>query len=487
MKKSLALLALGFVVAVHLAAALLLIDRSPYIDDPDEAEFLQAGVKMARGERLYVDFFEHHPPLHFEMLKALVTPDVDAYVLRARLVTLLFGTIAFALAALLVWRASGRWTAVVIFAGLLLASGHLWRRAFIDVRPEALALALMWLGAVLILIPRRAVLSGIGIGCVAMACAINPKWPIVSVVLGVIFLIDVVRAGWKAFLTSVAIGTAIAATSIATIAALCDFRRFVDCTFLFTRFMFAWETRIHTATGFHSPPPFQWLLVAASVALVLFAPRTAFRDARLSRVFALLLGASLLEIRFLYPYRDRGLQYIVVYGIAAAALMALAPQVLVSIVGRITPRAAIAIPAALTLLAMFDALDALPLRRGPDPRSMQLRELARRLRPGDTVWLPVMAHPIGAADASYYWFGFADVVPPALQFAQTPAGRRSLPPISERDLPPCRVLDGRDPHVRAVTANQKWLQEASRCVEELRLRGRLVPLGIEDAWLVKLQ
>ena len=62
-----------------------------------------------------------------------------------------------------------------------------------------------------------------------------------------------------------------------------------------------------------------------------------------------------------------------------------------------------------------------------DIRPATVEEIkARGMEPG-------YGSPIGARDASYYWFGFDSVVPAALQYAKTPEGSKLLPPIREED------------------------------------------------------
>ena len=81
----------------------------------------------------------------------------------------------------------------------------------------------------------------------------------------------------------------------------------------------------------------------------------------------------------------------------------------------------------------------------------------------------------GAPDASYYWFGFSDVVPAALEFAKTPRGRTILPPIREEDLPPCRLERGLDSHLRLIGGDSlASLPIVKACVQRLVSRGVLV-------------
>src|SRR5437660_4829379 len=113
--------ALALLIALHVGSLAALIGRSPFLD---EVESLQAGVHLARGERIYTDFAEHHPPFLFAALARLGPGDgaesIRNYVIRARIVFAIFGTIAIAAAAAIVWRAAKNVWALVIFIALLL-------------------------------------------------------------------------------------------------------------------------------------------------------------------------------------------------------------------------------------------------------------------------------------------------------------------------------------------------------------------------------
>jgi hypothetical protein len=50
--------ALALLIALHFWTVWTLVGRAPFLD---EVEALQAGIRMARGERIYRDFAEHHP------------------------------------------------------------------------------------------------------------------------------------------------------------------------------------------------------------------------------------------------------------------------------------------------------------------------------------------------------------------------------------------------------------------------------------------
>src|SRR5207244_5859572 len=108
------------IVVLHLVALVRLVSRTAL--DGDESEFLHAGVRMARGERIYVDFAEHHSPIFFQVLSHLDHGDLRAYVLRARTFSSVCGAIALAAAAFLVWRATGRLYAPAILIGGMMAS-----------------------------------------------------------------------------------------------------------------------------------------------------------------------------------------------------------------------------------------------------------------------------------------------------------------------------------------------------------------------------
>lgn len=57
----------GILLALSLAGMLLLVFRAML--DHDEMEHLHAAWNMLQGQRVYIDFFEHHPPFWWEFLR----------------------------------------------------------------------------------------------------------------------------------------------------------------------------------------------------------------------------------------------------------------------------------------------------------------------------------------------------------------------------------------------------------------------------------
>ena len=132
-----------FLAAIHFGVIAGAIRRAPHVD---ETEQLQGSIMLARGERIYTDFAEHHPLFLFELLSTFAPVGsgeaaLDLYLIRARALAAVFGTIAFAVAAWIVWKASGRAYAVLIFVALVLSQPPFWGRAFAEVRSEPPSLA----------------------------------------------------------------------------------------------------------------------------------------------------------------------------------------------------------------------------------------------------------------------------------------------------------------------------------------------------------
>jgi len=495
-------LALVFVCILQLLAMWRLAHRPGL--DVDESEFLHASLRMARGERIYLDFAEHHPPFLFHLLSRMAPrdtndrPALDAWVLRARLLSALFGAVAVAAVAFVIVRATGMLYAPAIFIGTLLASPALWSRAFADVRTEPAALALFCAGAALVLLDsRRITLAAIGAGMIALGCLINPKWPLSSVALGIIFLVAAVRAGRAAFLRGVAMALAMMAAIALLLVSTIDPRLYVDFVFVQSRHLFWWlshRPEVVTITPFfHCPPLLQPLYVFPAAAIVLaaaIATRDSFRDVRIVYGVIALVVTTFLEIRFVYAYPMLFVQYYILWGIAAAAAYAFLPAAVAGLLAKGVPNVAPVarvVPVVLTILAIVAAVAALPAAGVPDPNVVANAALAARLRPGDTVFLGMRRHPLGAHDASYYWFGFGDFVPSAIDLAKTPAGARFLPPIREEDLPPCRLERGLEPHLRLVTGGDEVapMPVVSGCIDRLRVRGVLLPTHTKDVYYVR--
>ncbi|HEV7425536.1 MAG TPA: hypothetical protein VGQ46_04150 [Thermoanaerobaculia bacterium] len=490
-----------FVAAIHIGVITGLIDRIPHVD---ETEQLQGSIMLARGERMYTDFAEHHPPFFFELLSAFAPtsddePALNRYLIRARALSGVFGTIAFAAAAWVLWKASGRAYTVLIFIALLLSRPVLWGRAFAEVRSEPPSLALWWAGAALILLPREssrrhAVLRGLGLGLVAQACLWNPKWPVASVVIGVIFLLNVRRT--RHAVTAVSTAVAVVAAGLAIVAMTTGLRAFFDHTFGFTRALVQWSRAVQAASPrsaiawLHCPDLFRLIYAAPAAAIVAFGVwwrRDAVRDVPLLWSMLALAAAALIEIRFVYPYPALWLQYFIFWSILAAMMMALVPQICFAFVERFTP--AVTKPAAtiVTLLALVAATNALPANWDTsDPYRVSSAYLRARLGPRDTVWIDMARYPLGAHRASYYWFGFRDVVPAAMRYAQTRQGAAILPAIREEDLPPCRLERGREPNLRFIAARLHYerLPTVAGCFDRLLAARRIAPTPFSDVYAV---
>jgi hypothetical protein len=505
--------ALALLILLHVWSVWALIARPPFLD---ETESLQAGAKMSRGERLYKDFAEHHPPFVFALLSSLTHNEgsIRSYIVRARVLFAFFGCIAIAAAATMVWRVSRRVSAVVIFIALLLKDPNLWLRAFADVRADPPSLAFWWLGALLILWPhldgkRAPILSGLGLGLIAYSSLWNPKWPIASAVIGIVFLIQLVHA-WRHrradAIASAAVAAIVTISGSAMIFFFADWRTLAGHVLGFTRALVAWSNHLqemHIAlTG---PPPVPWLycpplfrpvyVIAATVVVVVAAqwiPR-AFPERRLLATLIALVPATLLEIRFLYPYPAPWVQYYILWGMAGAAMIALVPQALVALISRGRPRlaaAAASVPIVFAVLAMLAATNLIPLKSaGQDSYWLSFEYFERHLKPSDQIWIDLYRYPIGGRDASYYWFGFDSVVPVALQFAKTPQGSKLLPSIREEDLPPCRLERGLEPHLRYIAGETRYtrLPIVAACFARLRAAGAVVPTPVPSVYEVVRQ
>jgi hypothetical protein len=503
-------LALLFLLAVHAGVIVALISRPLQLD---ESEQLQGSILLARGERIYKDFAEHHSPLFAEVLSTFAPTDspaapIDLYVIRARALAALFGTIAIAAAACIVWKASGHAYSAIIFVALLLSNSWLWTRSFTEVRAEPPSLALWWAGAALVLLPkgddrRSAALRGLGVGLALQACLWNPKWPVASLVVGIFFLEGLARQ-WRISRRNVAIAittaVAVGASGFGLIALVTDLRSYIGNTFGMTAALVQWSRAFQAAHPSQPAIPWEncpsqfWLpnVIAASalVAFGVWRKRDSVRNVRLVWFLLAIAAAALIEIRFVYPYPALWIQYYILWCIVGSAIFALVPQVCLALLDRLLPQRAImtnVVVATLTLSALLAATSVIPIRFDvPDPTTLSNGYLRARLGPNDTVWMDMTRFPLGARTASYYWFGFHDVVPAALQYAQTAQGSKFLPPLRAEDLPPCRLERGLEPNLRFIASPKHYdrLPVVEECVRRLQARGLVVPSPFADVYSV---
>ena len=453
---------LAVLFGLQIAAVAASADRPPHVD---EVEYLHAGWLMASGEQLYRSFFEHHPPFLFAAFGAIATDDVPAFFSRARWLSGVFGLAAVAAFAAILWR--GRPEAAAIAIAFVFASNTLWESALASARAEPFALAFFWTGAALILLrPANPFASGAGAAFVAVAALWNPKWPLGSVVVLAFWV-----AGTRRRLVSTAIAIALTSIALAGMHAIAPLDRVWFFSVEFTRALWPWLARSpQTLRQFHGGEPFLFApallrpLAAAGAGLVLLAAMRRFEERRIPVFFLLLAAASLIELRLTFPWPVIWRYYYAMWGFAVAALIGFAPAAVERLVGR----RALAIGVAIVLVIVAGVQIAAVMPFGSSNAWVAQRYFMERLRPGETVLVDLLRHPVAARDAGYYWFGHDHVLPVAGQLRRSARGARLLPPPS---YPFCS-LDSRlrfvaSPRTLDVPAHEQ------RCFAGLLTEGRL--------------
>ncbi|HEX8618182.1 MAG TPA: hypothetical protein VF911_11405, partial [Thermoanaerobaculia bacterium] len=424
-----AALLLGAVLAYHAWAVVARAGREPHMD---ENEYMHAGWMMANGERLYETFFEHHSPFFFKALEWIAPEgervDVHPYFIRARWLCGAFGLMALAAFAALLWRAAPE--AGAIGVALLLATGPLWLRGFAEVRAEPFALAFFWIGSLLAM-HRRDAVGGIGIGLVAISCIWMPKWPVACAAVGLLWLF---RCTHK--IGGIVAAALTAAAGFAALRALVPLDVWWFFNFDVNRVLASqvdasqWALDAYFGGGIpflHAPRAFRpsvvvpsLLLVGAALAVERKTPNAAWR-----LLPVLVLAAAFIEIRVLYPWPAIWSHYYLMWGIAAAGVLALVPSSIAILLRRANVReglartTTIAVHAALFLL-LFAHLAALaPVRGDGATYFVSARWMLRNLQPGERVWIEAPRHPIAVKDAHYYWFSVGQMVSGAKELRKT--------------------------------------------------------------------
>jgi hypothetical protein len=514
-------LALAALVAVGATITLHQLDRPPHAD---EAEHLHVTWLLSQGQRIYRDFLEDHSPVLELVLAPLVPPsptptfpqlDVPRFLRSARLLMALFGALAAASVTLLAWRVARRPSALVIGLACLVGSYWTWRLGIADVRNDPPALCLFWLGLVLIVVGNthtvaRALGLGLGAALVAISFIGNPKWPITTLVAGLFFLVELSRLLRRSpGRAAMALAAALApvALVVAAIARLASLRDVWFFTFTLNLRVFAWYRSSRFIRSFfhvpfeHASDPFKRALPAAAVAflaLALFWPRARAAWSGLDRRAAgAVLGvvvAAFLDIRLTPSYPNLLAQYYMMWSFAVTLVYACLPGAALAVLGAWSrPAARVAGP--LVDLAAIGAAVWLCVHSAswrlvrPETREYwaAMGQIQRGLGPGDRVWIDSRAHPIGARDASYYWYAFGDFVPSALEQVALGAARAYLPPGRDADLPICRALRGEDVHVRFISEASTLVElpQSRRCFVELDRAGRLEPTRLPGVLRVK--
>ena len=487
--------AFAFLIVLYLFSTYRDLGRGPHID---EVEALHTATRMARGDRIYVDFAQHHPPLFYPLLMPLVHDEMSVeairgYVMRARVLVALITAVAIAMAALLVWRVAGNPWAVVVFVSLVFAAGGIWRAGLGDVRPDTTAAALWWAGAVLILWTDKrdrlsSVLRGVGVGLIFVAGLVIPRWPLMSLVMGIVALVRIGR-DWRALLVASAAAVVTAGAGLGAVALVSDLHATYFFTVDVTRGMFEpYFAGLGTVFS-RCPPlvkPLNMLLAGTVIVVAWLRHRDAFGRADLVPVLLAVNLASLIEIRFFYPYPTVDYRYYVGWVLAASALLALLPQAgaaLLSVTSESLRKLARPFAVACIVLALAAATDVVgPRRPQPETYWQSTAWILARMGPGDTAWLGDR-RPVGVTDASYYAL-LGDLLETSLRLQTTERGRRFLPAIGDADLPPCRVERGLDRNLRFTCEPGRRFPASQACFDRLRRRGVFVRTPYAGIWRV---
>ncbi|HYO76723.1 MAG TPA: hypothetical protein VE010_09695 [Thermoanaerobaculia bacterium] len=474
---------LALTLGAHVYSAIALAGRDPHLD---ETEYVHAGWLMANGERLYETFFEHHSPLFLGTLAALAPAeervDVRPYFVRARIVVSAFGGIALASLAFVLWRAAPEAAAIAI--ALLFGSGSMWLSGFAEVRAEAFALAFL-LGGLALIVASRGAIGGLGVGFAVIACLWNPKWPIVSLAIGVVWLVRTEKR--------VAPFIAALITSVAGFAAI---RAFVPFD-LWWFFNYDVNLALGGVVGnrpetlaryFRGGIPFLYVPAAFRPALIVPAAMIVLASLRIDRSFAravplILLGAAFLELRFVYAWPAIFPYYYLMWSIAAAATLAVLPASIAALLRstRIARPVFLATAAGMIVVTGAHAVAMIPARDDGGIYWRAQRELVSRMRPNDVVWLEPHRHPVSVRDAHYYWFAIYQHAAIARTLRESERGRRFLPPFN--DVPTCAP----PPNLRFTLDSTRPLPQTRECMQRLFASGRVLRvLGAVDVYELRL-
>ncbi|MBV8515777.1 MAG: hypothetical protein JO197_00090 [Acidobacteria bacterium] len=465
-----AALLVGLVLALQLTSIVRRAGREPHKDEP---EYLHAAWLMAHGDRVYESFFEHHPPFLFAAFEAVASDDVPAYFVRARLVSGACALIALASFAALLWRV--RPEAAPIALALLFIAQPLWTDGLTAARVEPFAMAFFWLGAALIVLPREATFApGVGLGLVAIAGLWSPKWPLSSAVIAAFWLLRARRR-----VVSAAIALALVAVALLLLRSIAPFDELWFFNVEFNRLFWPMLARsqdalredLHGGVRFLYAPsvmrPLTMLVVFVLGGCAWFSERV--RERRLVVLFLALAVASLLELRFVFPWPVLWPHYYLMWTFAGAALLGLVPAGIEALLARAKLRYAsevgFAVAAFLVLLlaAYVVAIAPFDAEHGGTYWVSQ-RYFAEHLRPGDTVLLDIRRHPVAARDASYYWFGLGSE---SQLIRRDPRAAKFLPPRAP--LPFCAMLRGARTSLRYVSAPRLIgaTPDEARCFQQL--------------------
>ena len=491
-RETIAAIAVVLIIGLHAAVVGHLISRSL---DHDEAEHLRAGEWIAAGKMPYRDFAENHTPyLHLLLSRfAPTTLDIDAlrrYVTSARLLAAIAGTAAALCAAVFASQAAGDALAVIPALAVLLTRGWTYDRGVIDVRSEPFTLMLFWAGVVLIVRgddqPRRHVLAGLGAGLIAVAAIWNPKWPLETAAIGVWYVAGLgkmARRSWRDAAVSAGVAVVLPAIALAVALRTVPFRALLFFAYRYPAAFYAWfRTSPLVQSTFRFEYPFQhcseWFqphfAIAGIVLLVLICVKEwRTLDAHRRRLLLLLgcfIVASALEIRFLYSYPRLWPQYYVMWGFSLAAAYGVVLSA--SVRKYFVWTAGVMVFVA----GLYAAYAVSEIDHPVDQTHWRFKEaVLATLRPDEGVWMLPEDSPFVSPAGSYYWYAYKDQVPFSLAYAQTAEGRLWLPPLTEADLPPCRMLSAHlhgmprgAVYVRYIDQrNLRNLPVARRCLAQL--------------------
>ncbi len=412
------------------------------------------------------------------------------------------GTAGVVGAACVAWQVTRTVSSAATAATFIVAGHWIWMRGVVDVRPDPIASAGLWLGAALMVQPphstvRGALRLGLAAALPIAGFLVNPKFPVVLTVLGGWFAwsaATISRPDRRLILPACAPPVL---TLLVGMAALLRVSPLGDLLLQVARVNAAnaeWvrqatflDDRVSTPLFFR--PPASWgvapVLAFVGLVFVIAIPRTRPRERRGVLFVALLMAAAFVELRWLYPFPRLWPQYFVTWGFSLAVAFGCAPQLVagsgVAGVGEVQPFRALAEVASVVSAGALLAAHAgeVPVPGKADAyRWEAVSFLQRNLRPGEPVWIRADFHPIGAPDASYYWTSFADVVPSMMRYASSVGDARLHPAIGDADLPFCRVLEGQDGDLRFISYD--WedfrnLPSTRRCLAALRQGNRLCP------------